>query len=63
MAQAIADTYDHASIVQPLNNTMGQYWGPAQSMGEELVNGTVTHENAAEKTEAMNTTMNTAAVE
>ena len=63
MVQAIADTYDHASIVQPLNNTMGQYWGPAQSMGEELVNGTVTHENAAEKTEAMNTTMNTAAVE
>lgn len=63
MVQAIADTYDHASIVQPLNNTMGQYWGPAQSMGEELVNGTVTHENAAEKTESMNTTMNTAAVE
>ena len=63
MVQAIADTYDHASIVQPLNNTMGQYWGPAQSMGEGLRDGKITHENAAEETEKMNKTMNTAAVE
>ena len=32
-------------------------------MGKELVAGTVTHDNAADKTESMNTSMNTAAVQ
>jgi len=53
---------DFASIVQPVLASMGQYWTPAQSMGEELVAGTVTLENAAEKTTAMNETMNSTAV-
>ena len=35
----------------------------AESMGKELVAGTVTHDNAADKTEAMNTSMNTSAVQ
>jgi arabinogalactan oligomer/maltooligosaccharide transport system substrate-binding protein len=42
---------------------MGQYWGPAESMGKEINAGTVTHDNAAEKTEAMNESMNNAAVQ
>ena len=63
LAKAQMDTMDFASIVQPLQADMGNYWTPAQSMGEELVAGTVTHDNAAEKTEAMNETMNTAAVQ
>jgi arabinogalactan oligomer/maltooligosaccharide transport system substrate-binding protein len=42
---------------------MGNYWTPAESMGKELVAGTVTHDNAADKTEAMNTSMNTSAVQ
>ena len=57
------DAMSFASIVQPLQAEMGNYWTPAQSMGEEIVAGTVTHDNAAEKTEAMNETMNTAAVQ
>ena len=57
------DTLDFASIVQPLHSTMGQYWSPAENMGKELVAKTVTHANAAKKTEAMNKTMNTAAVQ
>ena len=57
-----AQNSQYASIVQPLQDKMGQYWTPAQSMGEELVAGTVTHANAAEKTEAMNTAMNTGSV-
>ncbi len=63
LAQAQMDTVDNASIMQPLASGMSNYWTPAQSMGEEIVNGTVTHDNAAEKTEDMNTTMNTDAVE
>jgi arabinogalactan oligomer/maltooligosaccharide transport system substrate-binding protein len=63
LAQAQMDAMDYASIVQPLQADMGNYWTPAESMGKELVAGTVTHANAAEKTEAMNTSMNTSAVQ
>ena len=62
LARAQMDTMGYASIVQPLQADMGNYWTPAQSMGEELVAGTVTHENAAEKTEQMNESMNNAGV-
>ena len=58
LAKAQMDTMDYGSIVQPLISTMGRYWGPAESMGKEIIAGTVTHDNAAEKTEAMNKTMN-----
>lgn len=63
LAQAQMDTMAFASIVQPLQADMGNYWTPAESMGKELVAGTVTHANAAEKTEKMNTSMNTSAVQ
>ncbi|MBP5265651.1 MAG: extracellular solute-binding protein [Lachnospiraceae bacterium] len=63
LAEAVAVVLDKASTVQPLVSTMGQYWTPAQTMGEELVNGSVTHDNAAEKTEAMNEAFNTSVVE
>ena len=57
------DTMSYASIVQPLQADMGNYWGPAESMGKEIVAGAVTAANAAEKTEAMNSSMNTSAVQ
>ena len=63
LAQAQMDAMSYASIVQPLQANMGQYWGPAESMGKELVAGAVNHENAAEKTETMNTSMNSSAVQ
>ena len=63
LAKAQMDTMAYASIVQPLQADMGNYWGPAASMGEELVAGTVTHANAAEKTEAMNASMNSSVVQ
>ena len=63
LAQAQMDAMDFASIVQPLQADMGNYWTPAESMGKELVAGTVTHKNAADKTEAMNESMNTSAVQ
>ncbi len=62
LAKAQMDTMDFASIVQPVVASMGQYWGPAESMGQEIVAGTVTHDNATEKTDAMNETMNSSAV-
>ena len=55
LAQAQMDTMSVASIVQPLQANMGNYWTPAESMGKELVSGTVTHDNAADKTTSMNT--------
>ena len=63
LAKAQMNTMGYASVVQPLQTDMGNYWGPAESMGKELVAGTVTHDNAAEKTESMNEAMNTSAVQ
>ena len=63
VAEAQTDVITNKSVLQPLVSEMGQYWTPAESMGQELVAGSVTADNAAEKTEAMNTAMNTAAVE
>ena len=63
LAAAVQDVLEKASTVQPLVGKMGQYWTPAQTMGEELVNGSVTHDNAADKTESMNEAFNTDVVE
>lgn len=50
--------FDSTSIIQPFVAAMGNYWGPAENMGKAIINGEVTHDNAAEQTEAMNDTMN-----
>ena len=63
LAKAQMDTMDYGSIVQPLQADMGNYWTPAESMGKELVAGTVTKANAADKTAAMNDSMNSSAVQ
>ena len=63
LAKAQLDTMDFASIVQPLYAGMTNYWIPAESMGKELVGHTVTHDNAKEKTESLNTALNTTTVQ
>ncbi|MCR5546094.1 MAG: extracellular solute-binding protein [Lachnospiraceae bacterium] len=63
VAEAQNDVLDGKSVLQPLVSEMGQYWTPAESMGQELVAGSVTADNAAEKTEAMNEAMNSSSVE
>jgi arabinogalactan oligomer/maltooligosaccharide transport system substrate-binding protein len=63
LAKAQMDTMANTSIVQPLQVGMSAFWTPAESMGKELVSGTVTHDNAADKTEAMNKSMNESAVQ
>ncbi len=53
VAQAQTGEIANASVVQPLLQEMNSYWTPAETMGKELVQGDVTKENAAKKTEAM----------
>lgn len=59
VASATAAVVNEGSIMQPLVSKMGNYWSPAENMGKAIVAGDITHDNAAEKTEAMNTAMNT----
>ena len=59
IAAAVADDMTYSSIMQPLVSEMGNYWTPAENMGKAIVAGEITHDNAAEKTEDMNTAMNT----
>ena len=40
-----------AATVQPLLDEMSTYWTPAETMGKELIQGDVTVDNAAEKTD------------
>lgn len=56
-------TFDTTSILQPFVSAMGNYWSPAENFGNSIVNGEVTHDNAAEMTEALNKSLNTALVQ
>lgn len=59
IAAAVTKVMTDTSIMQPLVSEMGNYWSPAENMGNAIISGEVTHDNAAEKTEEMNTAMNT----
>lgn len=59
IATAVTKVMTDTSIMQPVITPMGNYWSPAENMGKNIVAGEVTHDNAAEKTEEMNTAMNT----
>ena len=63
VVKAQNDTYDNTAITQPFVSKMNLYWSPAENMGKNIVAGDVTHDNAAEKTEEMNTAMNTDAAQ
>lgn len=63
IATAVTKVMTDTSIMQPLVSTMGNYWSPAENMDKALVAGEITADNAAEKTEAMNTAMNTDAAQ
>lgn len=57
------ETFNTTAIIQPFVPAMGNYWTPAENFGKSIVNGEVTHDNAADMTEEFNTSMNTSAVE
>lgn len=59
IATAVSKVMTDTSIMQPLVSEMGNYWSPAENMGKNIISGEVTHDNAADRTEEMNTAMNT----
>ena len=59
IATAVTNVMTDTSIMQPLCKEMSNYWSPAENMGKNIQSGEVTKDNAAEKTEEMNTTINT----
>lgn len=59
VATAVTATMTDTSIMQPLVSKIDNYWSPAENMGKSLIAKEVTHDNAEQQTEDMNTTMNT----
>ena len=55
---ALINTIANTSVGQPTIPEMGTYWGPAGNMATEIINGTVTHDNAVEKTAAFQDAIN-----
>lgn len=58
LVSAQNDTFNKTSILQHFVAKMNNCWVPVENMGKGIRNGSVTHENAAEQTEAMNEAMN-----
>lgn len=58
LVSAQNDTFNRTSILQPFVAKMNNCWVPVENMGKGIRNGSVTHENAQEQTEAMNQAMN-----
>lgn len=55
---AINRTFNHTSILQPNIAPMANCWTPVENMGKGIRNGSITHDNADEQTQQMNTAMN-----
>lgn len=56
-------TFDNTSILQPFVAAMSNYWSPAENFGRSIVNGEVTHDNAAEMTANLNDSLNASVVQ
>ena len=53
-----AKTVSEVALARASYTEFGYYWSPAESMGNEIRDGIVTHENAAEKTETFTQAVN-----
>ena len=49
------DTFNYTSIMQPFVSQMNNCWTPVENLGKGIRNGSVTHDNAEEQTEAKQT--------
>lgn len=58
LVMAQNNTFNYTSILQPFVSQMNNCWTPVENMGKGIRNGSVTHDNAAEQTEAMDEAMN-----
>lgn len=63
LVKAQNDTINDTSFIQPFVSNMSNFWSPAETFGTAIVNGKVTHDNAAEQTEKTNDLYNSSAVE
>lgn len=54
----IEDMVANSSISQPTLPEMSNFWGPASEFGLELINGDITADNAADKTDALQEAIN-----
>ena len=52
------DTFNYTSILQPFVTQMNNCWTPVENLGKGIRNGSVTHDNAQQQTDAMNEAMN-----
>ncbi len=57
VALAQRETIENASVIQPNIPEMDSFWKPTENMGKAIVNGDITLENAREKTEAYNASL------
>lgn len=58
VALAQMNCLNNTAAVQPTIPEMGKWWDNAAALANEILNGTITHENAAEKTDDFNTILN-----
>ncbi len=58
-----AQTIEQIALPRSCFTEFAYFWTPAESMGLEIRDGVVTHENAAEKTEAFNVAANSSGIE
>lgn len=63
LAAAQMDTMDRTSILQPSWSGMNNWWTPAETFGKNIVNGSVTVDNAEEMTTQFEESANSSAVE
>ena len=56
------DTFNKTSVIQPTVSGMNDYWTPAQNFAKAVVNGEVTMDNAAAKTQDFYKQINTSIV-
>ena len=56
------NTFNNTAVIQPTVTGMNDYWTPAQNFSKSIVNGEITLDNAAEKTEEFYKLINTSIV-
>lgn len=62
LIKAQNDTIDKTSVIQPTLTQMNDYWSPAQNFAKSIVNGEITSDNAATKTDEFYKLINSSVV-
>lgn len=62
LVKAQNDTFNNTAVIQPTVTGMNDYWTPAQNFAKSIVNGEITKDNAATKTEEFYKLINTSIV-